>query len=85
MILIKIPFFVIGIIFGILWTLIVFASALTASLIAMIFAMLLVPFTFFAKNANPPNVESLVTGPFSWAMENSSNLWTNLINTLAKL
>jgi hypothetical protein len=58
--------------------------ALTASLIAVVAVMLFAPFTLFAKNVHLP-LESLVTGPFNWAMNNSSTLWTNLTNNLSKL
>jgi hypothetical protein len=83
--LIKIPFLIIGIIFGAVWTVLLFAGAAVTSLSAMLVVMIFAPFTLFFKNADLAWLRSWVRGPVEWAIEKSSNLWENLFRNISAM
>ena len=82
MVIVKIPFFVIGVVAAVLWTVLLFAGALAVTLIALVVALLFAPLALFVKGTSLSAVEPWITGPFSWATTNSANLWTNLLENL---
>lgn len=83
--LIKIPFYIIGIIFGVVWSALLFMGAAIASLSAMLLVMIFAPFTLFFKNADLSWLRAWVRGPVEWAIEKVSNLWENLFKNISTL